>query len=501
MRVNARRLVSIAFALLLTAAYSLAANETDDLIKLVTKGASSDAERAAKLVESAGRMADNPAAQETFYNKAYELGVGQVNGVAAALKALDALATMEKADPAELQERRLKAYRLLYARGPAATRVQSATTLLDMLLAQAEAKVKAGRSAEAVPFYQEALQIAGALNRLDSARRIGEQMKDAAARSFQEKRAKDLQAGLDANPDDLRCRQEYLLICIVDLDDPARAKEAVNASVDEALRTYVPLAAQDPQAVAPQACLELARWYEDLGAKAGRRGGRLNTLGRAMAYYKRALEAGTLSTVEKLKAEQSLQQVEARLQVAGGGKPAINLLAMVQPGKDFVAGTWKADGQALTSDAASTARVMLPYQVPEEYDLHVEFTRHSGGTVCIIFCHAGREFVLETGWPGGQTGFAYVNGKHIDQNETGTRFPIINGRRHSFIVQVRKAGLRAIADGQEIIAWKTDYRNLTPHTGWVLPDKQCVGFGSHVSPTTLHLAELIEITGSGKKLH
>jgi len=496
---NARRLLSIAFALLLMAAYS-PADEADDLIKLATQGASSDAERAARLVEAAGRLPDQPAVQESFYHKAYELGVGQVKGVDAALKALDALAAMEKIDPAVLQERRVKAYRLLYARGPAGGRAQAATTLLDLLLAQGQAKVKAGRSAEALTVYREALPIATALNRRDTAQQISEELREANARSALEERAKGLQARLEANPDDLRSRQEYVLICLVDLDDPARAKAAVNASFDPALQSYVPLAAQDPQTVAPQACLELAGWYEELSAKAGR-GGQLNTLGRAKAYYTRAMEAGTLNDLEKIKIEQTLQQIEARLQTAGGGKGAINLLAMVQPAKDVVSGTWKAEGRALTSDAGVLARVMLPYQVPEEYDLHVEFTRQSGGsTVCLILCHAGREFVLETGWGGGQTGFAYVKGLHIDQNETGTKFPIINGRRHSFIVQVRKAGLRVIADRRQIIAWKTDYRTLTPHSGWALPDRRCVGFGSYLSPTTFHLAELTEITGSGKRL-
>ena len=71
LRMNARRLPSIAFALLLTAACSPPADEADDLIKLATQGASRDAERAARLVEAAGRLPDQPAVQESFYNKDY----------------------------------------------------------------------------------------------------------------------------------------------------------------------------------------------------------------------------------------------------------------------------------------------------------------------------------------------------------------------------------------------------------------------------------------------
>ncbi|MCY2924695.1 MAG: hypothetical protein NT031_04530 [Planctomycetota bacterium] len=263
-------------------------------------------------------------------------------------------------------------------------------------------------------------------------------------------------------------------------------------SSDKALKAVADMEVAKPTEPANQ--VELADgWWELAKKEQGLSRRRLRE--HAADLYKKALPS--LTGVPKLKAQIRLEEMQESLV---GGKPAINLLAMLQA-KDIISGMWKAREAALTSDANSFARVMLPYEVPEEYDLHVEFTRHAGGTVCIILCHAGHEFVLETGWGGGETGFAYVDGKHIDKNETGTKFMIMNGRRHSFTVQVRKGGLRAIADGREIIAWKTDYHTLTPHTGWVLPNKQCVGFGSYLSPTTLHMAELIEITGKGKKLH
>ncbi|MEI7837931.1 MAG: hypothetical protein WCK05_16130 [Planctomycetota bacterium] len=264
-------------------------------------------------------------------------------------------------------------------------------------------------------------------------------------------------------------------------------------SSDKALKAVADMEVAKPSEPAKQ--VELADgWWELAKKEQGLSQRRLRE--HAADLYKKALPS--LTGVSKLKAQIRVEEMQESLV---GGKPAINLLAMLQMAKDVVSGTWKAQAAALTSDANSFARVMLPYEVPEEYDLHVEFTRHAGGTVCIILCHAGREFVLETGWGGGETGFAYVGGKHIDKNETGTKFMIVNGRRHSFTVQVRKGGLQAIADGREIIAWKTDYHTLTPHSGWVLPNNQCVGFGSYLSPTTFHLAELIEITGKGKKLH
>ncbi|MCY2932213.1 MAG: hypothetical protein NTV86_22495 [Planctomycetota bacterium] len=498
---NARWLVSIAVGLLLTAGQACAADTSGgEMIKMVTQGASTDAQRAAKLVEAAARLGDDPATQEALYNKAYELGLAQVDGVESALKALEGLEAIQKIDPAQLEERRGKAYRLLYARGSAAAKAQAGAQLVDLLVAQGQTKEKAARPAEALGPYQEALSIATAIKRRDLAAQIGERIKDVNARLALEKRAKELQAALDAKPDDLHARQEYVLLCVVELDDPARAKGALNDSLEQAMQTYVPLAAQALSETAPPACLELARWYEGLALKAARNG-KLNTLRRAQAYYTRALEAGTLGTVDKLKAREALEQVQARLDAAGGTAPPIDLLAMLDPAKDVVAGHWKAQGHGLSSDATPLARVMLPYQVPAEYDLHVEFTRLGGSTVCLILSHAGRQFVMETGWDAGETGFAYINGQHMNVNETSRRFPIVNGRRYSFTIQVRKTSLRIIADGRELIAWKTDYANLSPHDGWLLPDSGCLGLGVFRAPTTFHVAELIEVTGKGKKVH
>lgn len=497
---NARRLVSMALGLALAAAWVGAADkDAGETIKLVTQGAATDAQRAAKLIDAAAKLSDDPGTQEALYNKAYELGLAQVEGAESALKALEGLAAIKKIDPAQLEERRGKAYRLMYARGTAAAKAQAGTELVDLLVKQGEAKEKASRPGEALGPYQEALSIASAINRRDLAAQIAERIKDVNARLALERRAKDMQAALEAKPDDLHARQEFVLLCVVDLDDPSRAKGAVNDSLEQGLRTYVPMAAQPMEETPPPACLELARWYEGLAVKAARPG-KLVTLRRAQAYYTRALESGTLGTVDKLKAREALEQVQAALDAAAGAAPPIDLLAMVDPAKDVVAGHWKAQGKALTSDATALARVMLPYQVPPEYDLHVEFTRYGGTTVCLILSHAGRQFVMETGWPAGETGFAYINGRHMNVNETSRKFPIVNGRRYSFTVQVRKTGLRLIADGCELVAWKTDYANLTPHDGWLLPDSQCVGLGTFQAPTTFHVAELIEVAGKGKKI-
>jgi hypothetical protein len=218
-------------------------------------------------------------------------------------------------------------------------------------------------------------------------------------------------------------------------------------------------------------------------------------LERARSHYEQALPK--LAGLAKARVEKRIESLSA----APGSATGVNLLALVVPARHVVAGTWKADGRALTSDAGACSRIMLPYEVPDEYDFRVDFTRLSGeSTVALILTKGGRDFVVETGWPTGQTGFAYVDGKHIDANPTGTKCPVTNGRRTSYVVQVRNAGLKLFVDGRPVIAFRTDYKNVTPHASWALPDKKCLGIGSYASPTTFHAAELIEVSGRGRPL-
>jgi len=295
----------------------------------------------------------------------------------------------------------------------------------------------------------------------------------------------------------------------------------VTKDVDELYQVAIPLAEKPVDKVTADEALELAGWYLELEKKAVSPVGRAVALNRVRDYYEKFLSLYTKGDKTKLKAKISLESVKKQLKkhtkirrpsrkiLGQDGKvyavaapsARLNLMAGVDLAKDVVAGVWKADGGAVVSDTGSCSRIMLPYEVPEEYDYRVDFTRNIGAsTVGIMLVKGERTFVLETGWPAGWTGFAYIDGKHIDTNSSGVKFPITNGRRYSFLVQVRNTGLRAFVDGRQIIGWKTDYKNLTPHTSWALPNKQCVGFGSYLSTTTFHSASLIEITGNGKRL-
>ena len=96
--------------------------------------------------------------------------------------------------------------------------------------------------------------------------------------------------------------------------------------------------------------------------------------------------------------------------------------------------------------------------------------------------------------------FFIIDGKHVDKNPTKVKFASVAGKRYSVLVQVRNTGFRAYLDGVLMCSFLTDYKNITPHDGWTIPNKFGLGFGSYTMPTQLLVAEVIEVSGRGKRV-
>ncbi|MCX7011771.1 MAG: hypothetical protein NTW86_04265 [Candidatus Sumerlaeota bacterium] len=467
-----------------------------------TKDTADDAALAAQLLEAARTVEAQPEFLAILCTNACELAAADPKGYETAQAACDL--AMEKAPAAAgaCQDAIVTIRRRQYdaARGDA--KAQACDALIDALAAAADTCLRGGNTEGAYVRLLKAATVARQA-RSQKADMIEALLKTVAARQRSAAEAERVKKQLEADPANAKVRDQLVRLLVVDLDSPAEAAKYLDGSSDATLRKFVPAAAK-PVADAPElACPEMMDWYVTLAATAGL-AGKAAMNARAVQYGERFLKLHTAQDLDRTRAELAVKKArEAAPNPSPKAAPKVrlNLLAMVVPSKHVVSGAWKADARGFTSDSGACSRVMLPYQVPEEYDYRVDLTRNSGqSTVCLILTKDGRDFVLEITGPSGMTGFAYIDGKHIDTNPTGVKFPLVNGRRYSFLVQVRNTGLKAFVDGQQIIAWKTDYKNLTPHSGWALPDKGCVGFGSHINPTTFHAAEIVEVSGRGKRL-
>jgi len=296
-----------------------------------------DAALAAKVLTAAKLATDAPGSQVFFYQKAYELGIRDSGGRAAAIEALELL---EKAVPRKSAQWRSKKLKLLeadYQQARGAARHTAAKAYLEMLLTAADGEAAAGKSKEAWDLYRKAYPIATYIRspRTDEiAGRINRTSKQAATVEKRQAALETLVRKLAADPRDMETRTELILFCLVELDDSRKAASLLARGVDEKLRRRASLAAKKPEDVPEAACLELGHWYyESLFEKASILG-RVALLKRAAGYYERYLALHGSQDVRRLNARLALEEINEKL--AGLGQRG--LAAAKAKGTVYVSG-------------------------------------------------------------------------------------------------------------------------------------------------------------------
>ncbi|MFO1486177.1 MAG: protein kinase [Verrucomicrobiaceae bacterium] len=184
---------------------------------------------------------------------------------------------------------------------------------------------------------------------------------------------------------------------------------------------------------------------------------------------------------------------------SSSAKKTLDLLALADPAKDGISGDWsrRADGVAVKASTTS-ARLQLPYVPPREYDFIIDFTGTRGTPdVTQILCADGRDFMWKMA--GSAFGFELVDGQSFRTNKTQTITPwkLEMGVRHTAILAVRKDGVTATVDGNKVIEFKTDFKNVGSKSEFKLNDPRLLGLGAWKCEVTFHRAEVREISGKG----
>jgi Domain of Unknown Function (DUF1080) len=188
-----------------------------------------------------------------------------------------------------------------------------------------------------------------------------------------------------------------------------------------------------------------------------------------------------------------------------GQHSVVDLLPLVDLTKDTVAGNWASSAEGLTSDKDGIAVLEFPYRPPSEYDFRVDFTCRAGwGEVNQFLARGDRSFSYVMGANGGRFfGLEMIGGKDCGENGTVLPRRLSLNERHRCVVHVRNDVVVIEVDGQELTRWKTDYSDLgldhPKWKHWVRRDPSLLAFASNRTPTTVHKAEVIEITGQGTR--
>jgi predicted Ser/Thr protein kinase len=180
-------------------------------------------------------------------------------------------------------------------------------------------------------------------------------------------------------------------------------------------------------------------------------------------------------------------------------KGAVSLLPLVDPVRHVVWGTWGWQDDKLVSDRWKFARLEIPYEAPEEYDLRLAFSRQSGtDAVVVLFPAYGRLMGWESGGAG-NTASGFQSGEALTPAPEGAPRGLQNDRVYTLQVEVRRDSLLALLNGQEVGGVKGGFAGVAAAGGWRLRNSGSFGLGSHGSPTVFHGMHVRDVTGKGRK--
>lgn len=165
------------------------------------------------------------------------------------------------------------------------------------------------------------------------------------------------------------------------------------------------------------------------------------------------------------------------------------------PADHVVAGDWRIVNGELHVAAARGARIAIPSPVPSEYDLRVTFTRHFGRhSVGVIVVQNGHPVVFELdAWEQHLGGFQNIAGRTVIDNPTRyADVRLINNRRYTIRVEVRRDHIQGFWDDRSIALYRTDGSDLSidPST-WIMPGPPGFGLVAWQSNVTFHSMEIL----------
>ncbi len=323
-----RRLISLAaFILGLFAGRLLADAKSDyemlfgDEAKkvLATKSTADDAAFAKKLLTAAKNIADAPKTQVFIYEKVVEFGSKDVGAAQQALEAIKLLIKGQPDQKGKWQEAKLSITEKQFQKYRGPGQKEAAKAYLDVLIEVAEAKAAAGKVEDAVKLYQKG--IPAAIFAKYKLSEIRDRMRTVTAAAKAQAEHEELIKKLAANPNDVKTREELILLYVVHDDNPGKALSLLTGDLDEKLRKCVPLAAKKLPDLSEADCLGVGDWYKELVGKMSAKG-KPTALARAKMYYERYLSLHTKRDMGRYKASAALVEVNEELERLSGAAPS-----------------------------------------------------------------------------------------------------------------------------------------------------------------------------------
>jgi hypothetical protein len=238
-------------------------------------------------------------------------------------------------------------------------------------------------------------------------------------------------------------------------------------------------------------------WFDESG---GLLKGAPPTLSQKPVLARKALEAAYAQAVKDyVKGNQDVEAAATEAAWKAFVKAsAIDLLAFVDPKAHAVAGEWKMDGKTLTGGGA---RIQLPYEPGEEYDLEVSCRRVSGNDgFCVGLVAGGRPVIaVIDGWSGDghMSGLDLVDRRSARNNTTTVKGQLLKADQdHTLMYSVRSGRIDVSVNGKVVTTFNGNFARLSIQDGWGVPNKKAL-FITANTPFIIDRIAVLPMKGQG----
>jgi len=301
-------------------------DDTETLIREIIKGARTDAERSARLMEAVSLAEDNKKLRLVLLEKAIDYGIKGLRTLEDCTRLQNALTVLAKEDPERkphwLSHKAVVLRRMCTLTKSLPAKKQLATTLVDLLIEVGNGYASKGEWKKALAAYTNARSTAKTFRLPNSDKLAGFIRSSSYLHQVRDKIDTYVEA-LKKSPDDTETRTNLVTTLLTVMDDPAAAAGHVNADLDERLQTFIPLAAKDAAQVPVVGCKSLADWYSKELSKSSVPIVKFRMLSRARAYYRQVLERHGKADLTTTAAKLAIGRIESDIAKLGRVDPLV----------------------------------------------------------------------------------------------------------------------------------------------------------------------------------
>lgn len=185
---------------------------------------------------------------------------------------------------------------------------------------------------------------------------------------------------------------------------------------------------------------------------------------------------------------------------------SVDMLSMIDVGKDAVAGDWQKNDGVLEAPKRFGARIEIPFEPPAEYELTVIATPLDEPNGLILGqLMDGHRFLTLVNYAASQdkatSALENVDGNNVGNNPTTLSADLLRKDRPSqIIVTVRKESVVVRCDGRVIIDWQGKPEQLSLGDYWKTPNPGVLFLGAYDCRYRFSRVSLAAISGEGKPL-